>query len=190
MHSRCFVNAYIVLVGMLSLGVKAQSGSLCYAGIHQVAADQPFVMPLASACIESLPADKSGFWNSKLCVAAGVAAGISQLNDYANCYQGSTVPAPTQYAALDPNVYMSVVGGCTSGITNCPAITEENLVDLVYGQIEEAGLSTTPDSVSDLEQDYIQPIFTFEKVSIAEGISYSQFNDWLHNSGFTSHVPQ
>lgn len=52
----------------------------CYAGVHEVAADRPFVNPLADACIKSLPAnDFSGIWNSKLCVGAAVAASVRTL---------------------------------------------------------------------------------------------------------------
>ena len=94
-------------------------------------------------------------------MAAGVAAGVSeghptenasqselvvqieQLNDYANCFTNVTVPPPTQFGSLDYGVYASIVGSCAYAPGGCP-VSQQNLVDLVYGQISGAGLTTYP----------------------------------------------
>ncbi|KZV65834.1 hypothetical protein PENSPDRAFT_668105 [Peniophora sp. CONT] len=179
--------AGLALLFSVTAPVAKAINAACYSGIHEVAADRAFVQPLADACLNSLPSDKSGLWNSELCVAAGVAAGVSQLNDYANCFTNLTVPGPTQFGSLEYSVYASIVGSCAYASGGCP-VSEQNLVDLVYGQISAAGLTTYPTSGEELIQHYLTPIFTWTNFTTTEGIPYLNFNDWLHYSGFTSHV--
>ncbi|VDC05376.1 unnamed protein product [Peniophora sp. CBMAI 1063] len=184
---RTAISAFAFVLSVTAPAVQAITAQ-CYNGIHAVAADQAFVQPLADACLNSLPSDdKSGLWSSKLCVAAGVAAGIEQLNDYAYCFTNATVPSPAQFGSLDYGVYAAIVGGCAYAPDGCP-VSEQNFVDLVYGAISGAGLATYPPDSGYFVQHYLAPIFAWTNFSAEEGVPYLNFNDWLHYSGYTSHA--
>jgi len=166
---------------------KRSDGGLCYGGVHNIAADRPFVQPLADACYKSLHGNAEGFWSDELCVGAAIAAGVEIFIDYANCgLSNETVPTPQELGNLDYGIYASIVGSCAYDENAC-SITMQNFIDLVYGSISTAGTNVWPDSAETLILNYITPIFTWTNFTVAEGVPYHNFNDWLHYSGDTPH---
>ncbi|KAI0317873.1 hypothetical protein OF83DRAFT_93727, partial [Amylostereum chailletii] len=139
---------------------ERQTGA-CYSAVHQIAADRPFVQPLADACLNSINKDVSQLWNSKLCVAAGVTSSPGYLRDYATCGAANETEVPVLAAIphLDYSVYAEIVGSCAYDEGGCP-ITQQNFIDLVYSAISGAGLTIYP-NVDDLITYYIQPLITW-----------------------------
>ncbi|VDC05370.1 unnamed protein product [Peniophora sp. CBMAI 1063] len=167
-----------------SHALNRRQNTPCVIGAHEMAAERPWVPPMAKACVRQL---KTGldFWESELCTAAAIMFGVQQINDLSNCYTDlAPVPLPAEQPDLPQEIYASIVGDCAA--QGCP-ISLLNFVDFIYGQIKAQGLTSYPDSVDTLENFYIQPIFTFGGYTLEEGVPYDAFNQWLHISGFTNH---
>lgn len=176
------LNAAFAVVALLlsaaAPSVKALNAA-CIAGVHEVSADDAFILPLVRAS-SNLMVGLVLTWRPTRRMHARTALGptevecgtlssawprvflqgcaasligvhiradnctqIEQLNDLANCGATATVLGPTQFPSLDYSVYASIVGSCAYETDGCP-VTEQNLVDLVYGQIAEANLTTWP----------------------------------------------
>jgi hypothetical protein len=157
---------------------RAPSG-LCVQGVHDVEVQSPFVFPVARECCNDVP-DGQSFWNTSICVAAVVGAGVSQLFDFAGCYTNLTVPLPAAEGPLDTNVWSLI----TNGQENA---TESDIVNFVYSEIAAKKLTTYPDSRDQLATYYVGSIFAYLGISPIESISYDGFNKWLHFSGFSNH---
>jgi hypothetical protein len=117
--------------------------------------------------------------------------------DYANCGEDVTIPVQSALPALDysvrtlcsvlvvldiqhiEQVYASIVGVCAYDEGGC-SITQQNFVDLVYSAITDSGISNWPSSVDALISERIAPIFAWTNFTVAEGVPYLNFNDYLH----------
>ncbi|KZV75472.1 hypothetical protein PENSPDRAFT_661647 [Peniophora sp. CONT] len=187
-----FFSILIALVAVLTvdatvLNSRQTSGSECAGAVSSMAVyDRPFVYPLFLSCKNALgnsAAAKEDPWVNRNCVAAAVAASIPIFHDGLTCgvSTGTVDLTPiSTWPSLDTNVYASIVGS-TDG-----RITQQNFIDLIYGAISEEG-GAYPDSAATLIEYYIQPVFNWTALSIADGIPYTNFNDWLHYSPTVNH---
>ena len=116
----------------------------------------------ARTCLTQLP-DGTQFWNYPTCVAAAITTGVcllpsrpphtlivlpqvDQLTDLGYCQTNITAPpAPAELPVLNQDVFDSMAKTCADDGT-C-GISQQNFVDFVYGQIEENGITVTPEYV-------------------------------------------
>ncbi|KZV65833.1 hypothetical protein PENSPDRAFT_689498 [Peniophora sp. CONT] len=167
------------LLGAAAAPSKRAPSGLCVQGVHDVEVQSPFVFPVARECCNDVP-DGNSFWNTSICVAAVVGAGVTQLLDFADCYANLTIPLPAQEPDLDTNIWSVITGGQDNA-------TSADLVNFVYSEIAAKKLSTYPDSRDSLATYYVNSIFTYLGVDPLESIGYDGFNQWLHLSGYANH---
>ncbi|KAI0029639.1 hypothetical protein K488DRAFT_88531 [Vararia minispora EC-137] len=161
---------------------QAASGAFCYAGVHEIEYnDQYGALELATTCEALMGTDRSTMWSHRRCVAAAVAGTPNVFIDFANCGNNITIPLEKDFPSLDYNVYASIVGNCAWAQGGCP-ITQQNFVDLVYSELAATGSNIWPTSAQVLINDRIAPIFTWTNFTVAEGVPYLNFNDYLHYS--------
>ncbi|VDC05374.1 unnamed protein product [Peniophora sp. CBMAI 1063] len=169
------------LIGVFAAPSKRQAAPTgsCVLGVHEVELDRPFVLPVARECLNDVP-DGNSFWNTSICVAAGIATGITQLTDFGACYTNLTVPLPGALGPLDQTIFSTITKGKDGA-------TQQDFVDFFYDELADKELLTVPDSQAEFASYYVNNIFNFLHQGFATTISYDGFNSWLHNSGYANH---
>ncbi|VDB99713.1 unnamed protein product [Peniophora sp. CBMAI 1063] len=191
-----FTTTFAALAAVLAVDaastIEKRQSSQCYAASKDLAAyERHFVYPLMVSCRDALGDSveaKENPWVNKDCVAAAAVVGLPTFRDALTCTSSNSVTLTelSTWPSLDYNVYASIVGDCAWAEGGCP-ITLQNFIDLVYSAISDEDSPVYPDSAATVTENYIQPVFDWTAKSTAEGIPYTNFNDFLHYSGNLDH---
>jgi len=145
----------------------------CTSTMALLQSDRPWVAPLFDICrvaiVETNQFDNP--WQSKICVAAAVAATPGLTHDALDC----ALFASPVLSAL-PNMPFSVYQSITGSTSDKVFINQQNLIDLIYSQI---GLETNPVWPADVSEVIAKIQTVFAWTATGSTIPYSHFSDWL-----------
>ncbi|VDB93404.1 unnamed protein product [Peniophora sp. CBMAI 1063] len=142
----------------------------------------PWIGQLVKPCTS--PTDGKNIWSSRTCVTAAIAMGPAVLTDFAVCDKPDTLEE-TEQPTLDYSVYASIVGDCAYDAKACP-ITRQNLLDLIYSELDKASATIWPADASEVVTDVIGPVMEWATGDWSGTASYTRFNQWLHVSPYPS----
>ncbi|KAH8827291.1 hypothetical protein DL96DRAFT_1681092 [Flagelloscypha sp. PMI_526] len=128
-----------------------------------------------------------GYTNNVLAIPSCVAAYISQAGSEVAFSLGCQHPATnyngTAIPHLDFNIYAQIVGDCAWNQPEACPITQQNIIDFIYRQIQQTETKPWPSSV-DVVIGWYKYMTDWTKTG--NTIPYHNFDDFLHYSYSTA----
>ncbi|KAJ7612007.1 hypothetical protein DFH06DRAFT_1109636 [Mycena polygramma] len=116
----------------------------------------------------------TSIWSHPACVAAATCQGTESVIILNQCQNPNVLP-DEEIPNMAASIYGNMVGDCA--VDRC-LITQQNYIDLVYGQVTAAGVTEWPSSSQYVITHWWQPILAW--TGTGDSTPYANFNDWLH----------